>query len=153
MTKQEYETKIAKAVSDGNACGVCLTSIAKKLNDIKTEYIKSLETEIARLNRVNANSVSKMELDVCRSLNEALRQREVRLKQPILCHKCNDHILSNDGAICEVCASTQESVISELQSENETLRSDNQHLVSQVNEVGKKLEELNDKLKCYIAIA
>lgn len=41
--------------------------------------------------------------------------------KPILCSKCNDHLIANDGAICEVCAATLESIISELQKENAEL--------------------------------
>ena len=45
--------------------------------------IKSLEAEIERLNSVVSNSVSKMELDTCRSLNKALREDNVRLREEI----------------------------------------------------------------------
>ena len=41
-----------------------------------------------------------------------LEQRIAELEEPILCHKCNDHI-DDDGAICGVCASTQDTVINE----------------------------------------
>ena len=51
----------------------------KETDDIITE----LKTEIQRLNRINANSVSKMELDTCRSLNKALREDNVRLREEI----------------------------------------------------------------------
>ncbi len=44
----------------------------------------------------------------------------------ILCAKCNDHIVAGEqGAICEVCASTQESAITELQKENAELKKQN----------------------------
>jgi len=41
-----------------------------------------------------------------------LEQRIKELEEPILCHKCNDHIYG-DGAICGACASTQDIVINE----------------------------------------
>ena len=43
--------------------------------------------------------------------------------EPILCAKCSDHITAGEqGAICEVCASTQESAITGLQGDIEELR-------------------------------
>lgn len=56
-----------------------------------------------------------------RPIEAALQARIAELSKPILCAKCNDHLIANDGAICEVCASTQESVIDELQGENAAL--------------------------------
>jgi len=35
--------------------------------------------------------------------------------KPILCAKCNDHIIADDGAICIICAATQDTIIAELQ--------------------------------------
>ena len=37
-----------------------------------------------------------------------------KLKRPIICSKCNDHIVSNDGAICGTCAETNEIIIQEF---------------------------------------
>ena len=47
-----------------------------------------------------------------------LEARIAELEEPILCHKCNDHI-DGDGAICGVCAKTQDSIIKELQAQEE----------------------------------
>ena len=59
-----------------------------------------------------------------------LEQRIAELEEPILCNKCNDHI-DDDGAICGVCASTQDTVINEqreriaeLEKENEVSSED-----------------------------
>ena len=58
-----------------------------------------------------------------RPLESALQARIAELEKPILCAKCNDHIeVGEQGAICEVCASTQESAITELQEEVAELR-------------------------------
>ena len=43
------------------------------------------------------------------------------LEEPILCHKCNDHI-DGDGAICGICASTQDTVINELETHIDELK-------------------------------
>ena len=43
--------------------------------------IAELTKENQHLNRVVSNSVSKMELDTCRSLNKALREDNVRLRK------------------------------------------------------------------------
>ena len=46
----------------------------------------------------------------------ACERGEAYADEPILCAKCSDHIVAGEqGAICEVCASTQESAITELQ--------------------------------------
>lgn len=37
------------------------------------------------------------------------------MDKPILCAKCNDHIIADDGAVCEICADTQDTIITELQ--------------------------------------
>ena len=34
---------------------------------------------------------------------------------PTLCAKCNDHIIADDGAVCEICAETMDTIITELQ--------------------------------------
>ncbi len=78
MTKQEFEKKYDK-------CNNWLGNIA-----VCKEYIASLEAENAALATKNAelerqiahiraNSRSKLELDTCRSLNEALRAENMRL--------------------------------------------------------------------------
>ena len=59
------------------------TNRSKELLYLADEYIQSLEAENDRLNRINANSVSKLELDTCRSLNDALREENVRLREEI----------------------------------------------------------------------
>lgn len=76
MTKQEYETSKHIIISDKK---LGQTNRSKELLYLADEYIESLEQEIERLNRIIANSVSKMELDTCRSLNETLREDNVRL--------------------------------------------------------------------------
>ena len=45
------------------------------------QELEKLESENARLSKRLETSVSKMELDTCRALNEALRQREDRMRK------------------------------------------------------------------------
>jgi hypothetical protein len=46
---------------------------------------------------------------------EQLEARIAELEKPILCAKCNDHIIADDGAVCEICADTMDTIITELQ--------------------------------------
>jgi hypothetical protein len=78
MTKQEYDSSKCIIRADKK---LGQTNRSKELLYLADEYIKSLEAENQRLNRINANSVSKMELDTCRSLNDALREDNVRLRK------------------------------------------------------------------------
>jgi len=90
--------------NDSNLCGACADG---------------LKAEKDRLLKENANLN-----DWLKTWKESfdLAQTEIaKLKQPIICAKCNDHIVANDGAICEVCAYTQESAITELQGDIEEL--------------------------------
>lgn len=56
-----------------------------------------------------------------------LEKRIAELEEPILCHKCNDHI-DGDGAICGVCASTQDIVNNEQRERIAELESENKYL-------------------------
>ena len=80
MKKQEYDSSKHIIRSDKK---LGQTNRLKELLYLADEYIKSLEAENDRLNRINANSVSKMELDTCRSLNDALREENVRLRKEL----------------------------------------------------------------------
>ena len=42
-------------------------------------------------------------------------KRIAELEKPILCAKCNGHIIADDGAVCEICADTMDTIITELQ--------------------------------------
>jgi Lar family restriction alleviation protein len=53
----------------------------RPIEDALCAEVAKLMKENQRLNRINANSVSKMELDTCRSLNKALREDNVRLRK------------------------------------------------------------------------
>lgn len=64
--------------NDSNLCGACADDLKTERDRLMAEVAKMVK-EIRRLNRINANSVSKMELDTCRSLNETLREDNVRL--------------------------------------------------------------------------
>ena len=64
MTKQEYKEKINEAIKCKNPSIMHTLIIAAD-----TEYIGSLEQEIERLNSVNANNVSKMELESLEDLH------------------------------------------------------------------------------------
>jgi hypothetical protein len=46
---------------------------------------------------------------------QAMTKRIAELEKPILCAKCNDHIIADDGAVCEICADTMDTIITELQ--------------------------------------
>jgi len=50
-----------------------------------------------------------------------LLARIEELERPILCAKCNDHIIADDGAVCEICADTMDTIITELQARIEEL--------------------------------
>ena len=78
MTKQEYEAKLNAARKCDNPTTMHILIIAASV-----EYITFIEAENDRLNHVNANSVSKMELYTCRSLNDALREENVRLRKEL----------------------------------------------------------------------
>ena len=57
-----------------------------------------------------------VELDDIASIMPA--RPEARLAEPetpTLCAKCNDHIIADDGAVCEICADTMDTIITELQ--------------------------------------
>ncbi len=57
-----------------------------------------------------------VELDDIASIMPA--RPEARLaepERPTLCAKCNDHIIADDGAVCEICADTMDTIITELQ--------------------------------------
>lgn len=57
-----------------------------------------------------------VELDDIASIMPA--RPEARLaepERPTLCAKCNDHIIADDGAVCEICAETMDTIITELQ--------------------------------------
>jgi len=43
---------------------------------------------------------------------------------PTLCAKCNDHIIADDGAVCEICAETMDTIITELQTRIAELEAD-----------------------------
>jgi len=72
VTKAEYEAKYEQCNNWHGNISVC------------KEYIASLEAENARLSKRLETSVSKIELDTCRALNEALRQREDRMRKAML---------------------------------------------------------------------
>ena len=78
MTKQEYDSSKCIIRADKK---LGQTNRSKELLYLADEYIKSLEAENERLNRVVSNSVSKMELDTCRSLSKSLREDNVRLRK------------------------------------------------------------------------
>lgn len=44
-----------------------------------------------------------------------MEARIAEMGKPILCAKCNDHMIADDGAICEICADTMDTIITELQ--------------------------------------
>lgn len=78
MTRAEYEAAIKYAKEDREPW------ITLALFQAKDKYIESLESENARLSKSLENSVSKFELDTCRALNEALRQRDDRMRKAML---------------------------------------------------------------------
>ena len=78
MTKQEYKEKINEAIKCKNPSIMHTLIIAAD-----TEYIGSLEQEIERLNSVNVNNVSSMELDVCRKLNQELREDNTKMRKEL----------------------------------------------------------------------
>jgi len=79
-------------------CPKCRTTINHKYirmnpDELRKAIVKAwntrpiedaLQSRITELEKQVANSVSKIELDTCRSLNEALRQREDRMRKAML---------------------------------------------------------------------
>lgn len=65
-----------------------------------------------------------------------MQARIAELERPILCAKCNDHIIADDGAVCEICADTMDTIITELQTRNAELEAmhDHQHLLDLADE-------------------
>ena len=56
--------------------------------------------------------------EVLETMDEIVALLKTLEENPILCAMCNDHI-DGDGAICGVCAKTQDSIIKELQAQEE----------------------------------
>lgn len=76
MNKQEYESMRGMLMCRVQT-GIWPHGLSD-LMDLDLKYIHALEIDNERLKRLNENSVSKMELDTCRSLNKALRERDAR---------------------------------------------------------------------------
>ncbi len=88
------------------------------------------------------------------AFEKALEARIAELGRAILCAKCNDHIIADDGAICEICADTQDTVITELQARVAELEQELKNQVELHNEwLGTYrikldyIEELERKIK------
>lgn len=71
-----------------------------------------------------------------KKLVELYEENIRRMVTPILCCQCNDHLVHNDGAICEMCAQT-------LRSDLESCQARNAELLTRISLYEEMIREIN----------